>query len=159
MDSLNIFRELPLSLPPKPFFSSPRNVIRVVAVVLLAAGTYGQFMLKREPARVAESTLYDVAMTFTTSAGSTPQRVQVRSGQTINVSAGTLQAAFVLTAADADTVKLEGGFGCDGARTATAPFIARLGAPTAIKAKAEEGAPPCALEMVVTKLEEVAPVK
>ena len=65
----------------------------------------------------------------------------------------------MLTAADADTVKLDGGFGCSGASTPTPPFTARLGAPTAIKAKAEEGAPPCALEMVVTKLAEVAPAK
>lgn len=150
-----------MSLPPKSFFSSPRNVIRVVAVVLLAAGTYGQFMLHRDTGPAAESTLYDVAMTFTTSAGSTPQRVQGRSGQTINVSAadqqGKLQAAFVLTEAGADAVKLDGGFGCNGAITPTAPFTTRLGAPAAIKAKAEEGAPPCALEMVVTKLAAAAP--
>ncbi|MDQ2989120.1 MAG: hypothetical protein M3R60_08475 [Pseudomonadota bacterium] len=152
-----------MSLPPKSFFSSPRNVIRVVAVVLLAAGTYGQFMLHRVATPVAESTLYDVAMTFTTPAGSTAQRVQVRSGQTIDVSAadqqGKLQATFAITAAGADAAKLEGGFGCNGATTPTPPFTARLGAPAAIKAKAEEGAPPCALEMVVTKLAEVAPVK
>lgn len=138
-------------------------MIRVVAVVLLAAGTYGQFMLKREPAPVAESTLYDVAMTFSTSAGPTPQRVQARAGQTFNVSVadaqGKLLAAFTLTAAGADTVKLEGGFGCSGASTPTPPFTARLGAPATIKAKAEEGAPPCALEMVVTKLAEASPAK
>ncbi len=152
-----------MSLPPKSFFSSPRNVIRVVAVVLLAAGTYGQFMLHREAAPVAESTLYDVAMTFTTSAGPTLQRVQARAGQTFNVSAadqqGKLQAEFALATTGADTVKLEGGFGCSGASTPTPPFTARLGAPTAIKAQTENGAPACALEMVVTKLAETAPAK
>lgn len=150
-------------MPPKSFFSSPRNVIRVVAVVLLAAGTYGQFMLHRESTPAAEGTLYDVAMTFTTSAGPTRQRVQTRAGQTFNVSAtdqqGKLQAAFMLAAAGADSVRIEGGFGCSGASTPYPPFTARLGAPAAIKAKAEEGAPPCALEMVVTKLAEAASAK
>ena len=145
-----------MSLPPKSFFSSPRNVIRVVAVVLLAAGTYGQFMLNRESKPVAEGTLYDIAMTFTTSAGPTRQRVQARTGQTFNVSVadqqGNLQAAFLLTAEGADKVKLEGKFGCRGASAPYPPFTARLGASTAIKAQAESGAPACELAMVISKL-------
>lgn len=152
-----------MSSPPKSFFSSPRNVIRVVAVGLLVAGTYGQFMLHRESAPVAESTLYDIAMTFATSAGPTRQRVQARAGQAFNVSVadqqGQLQASFVLAAAGADTVRLEGGFGCRGASTPYPTFTARLGAPAAIKAPTEGGAPACELKMVVTKLAEAAPVK
>jgi hypothetical protein len=152
-----------LSLPPKSFFSSPRNVIRVVAVVLLAAGTYGQFMLHRDSAPVTEGTLNDIAMTFTTSAGTTPQRAQARAGQAFNVSVadsqGRLQAAFVLATAGAESVRLEGGFGCSGATTPTAPFTARLGVPTALKTQAASGAPACALELVVTKLAQAGAAK
>lgn len=152
-----------MSSPPKSFFSSPRNVIRVVAVILLLAGTYGQFMLHRDSAPVAESTLYDIAMTFTTSAGPTPQRAQARAGQAFNVSVadrqGKLQAAFVVTAAGAESVRLEGGFGCSGASTPYPPFTARLGTPAAIRIPAQSGAPPCALEMVVTKLAQPSAAK
>lgn len=102
-------------------------------------------------------------MTFTTSAGPTRQRVQARAGQTFDASVadqqGKLQAAFVLAAADADAVRLEGGFGCRGVSAPYSPFTARLGAPAAIKIPAASGAPPCALEMVVTKLAESASAK
>lgn len=142
------------------FFSKPRNVIRVVAVVLLAAGTYGQLMLRHEGAPVAESNLYDVAMTFTTPAGQAMPRVQVRAGQTVNVAlddkAGKLSAAFVLTAAGKDAVVLDGGFGCGGANVKLAPLTARLGEPTAIGQPAATAAPGCALTLIVTKLPEVS---
>jgi hypothetical protein len=140
------------------FLSSPRNVIRVVAVVLLLAGTYGQLMQRRDSAPVAESKLYDIAMTFTTPAGQTRQRAQVRADQTFKVSVddkqGKLTAAFVLTAAGTDTVKLAGGFGCGGASAPYPPFTVRLGAPAVIKTPVESDAPGCQLEMVVTKLAE-----
>lgn len=149
--------------PLSTFFSSPRNVIRVVAVVLLLAGTYGQLVLRRDSAPVAESTLYDVAMTFTTPAGAARQRAQVRAGQAFNVSAddkaGKLTAAFTLTAEGTDAVKLDGAFGCGGASASHPSFTARLGAPTAIKTPVENGAAACQLELVVTKLAELGPAR
>ena len=145
------------------FFSKPRNVIRVVAVVLLAAGTYGQLMMRGDSPPVVESNLYDVAMTFTTPAGQARPRVQVRAGQTVSVAAddklGKLTAAFVLTAAGKDAVTLDGGFGCGGANTKLPPVTARLGEPTAMKPPAESAAPGCDLAMVVTKLAEVSPAR
>jgi hypothetical protein len=143
------------------FFSSPRNVIRVVAVVLLIAGTYGQLMLSRDSAPVAGSKqLYDVAMTFTTPAGKSQQRAQARDGQSLNVSAddklGKLTAAFSLAAAGADAVKLEGAFGCGGASAPAAPLTARFGAPAMVKRQVESSAPACQLEVVVTKLAEAS---
>jgi hypothetical protein len=142
------------------FFSSPRNVIRVVAVVLLIAGTYGQLMLSRDSAPVAGSKqLYDVAMTFTTPAGKSQQRAQARDGQSFNISVedkqGKLTAAFSLAAAGADAVKLEGAFGCGDASAPAAPLTARLGAPAVVKRQVESSAPACQLEVVVTKLAEV----
>jgi hypothetical protein len=152
-----------LPSPLSSLFSSPRNVIRVVAVVLLAAGTYGQLMMRGDSTPVAESNLYDVAMTFTTPAGQARPRVQVRAGQTVNVAIddklGKLTAAFVLTAAGKDAVTLDGGFGCGGASAKLPPVTARLGEPTAIKPPAETGAPGCELAMVVTKLAEASPAR
>lgn len=145
------------------FFSKPRNVIRVVAVVLLAAGTYGQLTMRDDSAPAADSTLFDVAMTFTTPAGAARQRAQVRAGQAFNVSAddkaGKLTAAFTLTAEGADAVKMDGAFGCGGASAPHASFTARLGAPTAIKTPVENGAAACQLDLVVTKLAELAPAR
>lgn len=141
------------------FFSKPRNVIRVVAVVLLAAGTYGQLMLRGDSQPVAESNLYDVAMTFTTPAGQAFPRVQVRAGQTVSVAIddkrGKLSAAFVLTPAGKDAVTLVGGFGCGGASAKLPAVTARLGEPTAMTPPADSAAPGCALVMVVTKLAEL----
>lgn len=146
--------------PLSTFFSKPRNVIRVVAVVLLAAGTYGQLTMRGDSPPVAESNLYDVAMTFTTPAGQASRRVQVRAGQTVNVATddklGKLTAAFVLTAAGKDAVTLDGGFGCGSASAKLPPVTARLGEPTAIKPSADTAAPGCGLVMVVTKLAEVS---
>jgi hypothetical protein len=140
----------------RTFFSSPRNVIRVLAVALLCAGTFGQLMLRREAAPVADSKRYDVAMTFTTPAGETRQRVQVGDNQTFSVATddqqGKLTASFLLTAAGPETVRLDGSYGCGGASAKQPPLTARLGAPTAIKPPTEGGAPACELVVVVTKL-------
>lgn len=142
------------------FFSKPRNVIRVVAVLLLAAGTYGQLMLRHDSAPAADSTLYDVAMTFTTVAGQATPRVQVRAGQTVNVAlddtVGKLTAAFVLTAAGKDAVTLDGGFGCGGASAKLPPLTARLGEPAVITQPAGSAAAGCGLMLVVTRLAEVS---
>jgi hypothetical protein len=139
----------------RTFFSSPRNVIRVAAVALLCAGTYGQLMLHREAAPVPDSKRYDVALTFTTPAGETRQQVQVGDAQTFSVATdggqGKLTASFLLTAAGPETVRLDGGFGCDGASVKQPPMTARFGAPTAIRPPTQ-GAPACELVVVVTKL-------
>ena len=138
----------------KTFFSKPRNVIRVAAVVLLLAGTYGQLMLRREAAPVAASPRYDVALTFTTLAGETRQQVQVGEAQTFSVATDgqqKLTASFLLTAAGPETVTLDGGFGCNGESVKQPPMTARLGAPTAIRPPIQ-GAPACELVVVVTKL-------
>ena len=87
----------------------------------------------------------------------------MRAGQAFNVAAddkaGKLTAAFMLTAAGADAVKLEGGFGCGGASMPYPSVTARLGAPTAIKTPVESAAPVCQREIVVTKLAEVSSAK
>jgi hypothetical protein len=138
------------------FFSKPRNLIRLFAVALLCAGTYGQWKLQHEAATVTDSKRYDVALTFTTPAGETTQRVQVGDDQTFTAARDNgpqkLTASFRLNAAGPETVRLDGGFGCDGANAKQPPFTARLGQPTAIKPPIEGGGPACELVVVVTKL-------
>jgi hypothetical protein len=140
----------------KIFFSKRRNVIRLFAVALLAVGTYGQFMLKREAAPVADSKLYGVTLTFTTPAGDTRLQVQASDGSIFSTAKADgkekLTASFQLTAAGPETVRLDGGFGCDGANAKQPPMTARLGQPTPIKPPTQGGGPACELVVLVTKL-------
>ena len=151
----------PLVLATESFFSSPRNVIRVVAVILLLAGTYGQLMLHRESAPVADSTLYDVAMTFTTPAGSARQRAQVRAGQMFNVAADDQQENCWRHSCSLPKARTRSSWkaGSDAAAPARRlRHLPRASAPRPrSRPQAESGAAPCALEMVVTKLAEAAP--
>jgi hypothetical protein len=130
--------------------------LRVLAFGLLVAGTYGHLMNQRARAPAAESTLYDVAMTFTTAAGQARPRVQVRADQAFKVALehelGTLSAAFALTAAGTDAVKLVGTFGCGPVSGSPPPVTARLGEPTSLEALLHAGAPVCELVFVVTRL-------
>jgi hypothetical protein len=138
-------------------FFSLRNAFRVLALGLLVAGTYGHLENQRARAPAAQSTLYDVAMTFTTATGQAARpRVQVRADQAFKVALehelGTLSAAFALTAAGADAVILNGSFGCGPASGSPPPVTARLGEPTTLEALMHAGTPVCELVFVVTRL-------
>jgi hypothetical protein len=140
----------------KIFFSKRRNVIRLFAVALLAVGTYAQYMLKREAAPVVDSKLYGVTLTFTTPAGDSRLQVQAGEGSIFSTSKADgkeqLTASFQLTAAGPETVRLDGGFGCDGAKAKQPPFTARLGQPTAVRPPIGGSGPACELVVLVTKV-------
>jgi hypothetical protein len=154
--SSHSLKERILSSPWSSFFSSPRNAFRVLALGLLIAGTYGHIENERARAPAAAGTLYDVAMTFTTASGQAQPRVQVRADQSFKVALehelGTLSAAFALTAAGADAVRLDGTFGCGAASGSPPTVTARLGEPITLEALAHAGTPVCELVFVVTRL-------
>ena len=129
------------------FFSSPRNAIRVFAVALLAAGTYGT--LTRQADAPAGKT-YDVAITFTTPAGKSTPRAQVLAGKQFKVAVdgngSKSMASFLLTTEGADSVKLDGTVECGSMPAAHPVLVARLGQAATVAA-----APGCELSVLVAE--------
>jgi hypothetical protein len=120
------------------FFSKPRNAIRVFAIALLAAGTYGTLTRKDDTAAAAKT--YDVAMTFTTSSGTSTPRAQVAAGKTFKVqlddNGSKAMASLMLTAESADSVKLDGTVECANMPAVHPVLIARLGQTETVSATA-----------------------
>jgi hypothetical protein len=140
-------KEHPLKQQLATFFSSPRNVIRVAAVALLAVGTYGS--LTRQADTPAAKT-YEVALTFTAQAGKSTARTQVLAGKQfkaqVDDNGNRSMASFLLTAAGADSVKLDGTVECGNAPAVHPVLVARLGQPATLNA-----APGCELSVLVAE--------
>jgi hypothetical protein len=140
-------KEHPLYEQLAGFFSKPRNAIRVFAIALLAAGTYGTLTRKTD-APAAKT--YDVAMTFTTPAGKSTASAQVLAGKQFKVQVdgdgGKAMAAFLLTTEGADSVKLDGNVECANAPAAHPMLVARLGEAATVQA-----APGCELSVLVAE--------
>jgi hypothetical protein len=134
------------------FFSKPRNAIRVFALALLAAGTYGT--LTRQADAPAGKT-YDVAITFTTPAGESTSRAQVVAGKQfkaqVDANGSRSSASFLLTTEGADSVKLDGTVECASMPPAHPVLVARLGQAATVAA-----APGCALSVVAAEAAQAA---
>jgi hypothetical protein len=135
------------------YFSSPRNAIRVFAVVLLAAGTYGSLM--RQPDNAAAGKTDDVATTFATPIGQSTPRVKVAAGTSFALETEDKgvksMASFVLTAEGADSVKLDGTVQCGAMPAAHQVVVARLGQQARVSA-----APGCELNVLVAEAAKTA---
>jgi hypothetical protein len=131
----------------RAFFSSPRNVIRVLAVALLAAGTYGY--LTRQAGTGAART-YEVALTFGARAGQSTVHAQLPAGKRFKAQvddSGSLStASFLLTAEGADSVKLDGTVECGNTPAVHPVLVARLGQAATVRA-----APGCELSVIVAE--------
>jgi hypothetical protein len=129
------------------FFSKPRNAIRVFAIALLAAGTYGTLTRKDD---TAPAKTYDVAMTFTTPSGTSTPRAQVAAGKTFKVqldsNGSKAMASLMLTAESADSVKLDGTVECANMPAVHPVVIARLG-----QAETVSATPGCQLSVMVAE--------
>jgi hypothetical protein len=129
------------------FFSSPRNAIRVLALALLAAGTYGS-LTRKDDAAAAKT--YDVAITFTKPGGKSTPAAPVQAGNQIKAevddNGSKSTASFLLTADGADSVKLDGTVACAGAPPVHPVLIARLGQQATVQA-----APGCELSVLVAE--------
>jgi hypothetical protein len=145
-------KELPLKQQLAAFFSSPRNAIRVFAIALLAAGTYGT--LTRQADAPAGKT-YDVAVTFTKPAGKSTPQTQVPAGKQFKVevddNGSKSMATFLLTAEGADSVKLDGTVECANAPSVHPVLVARLGQQATVQA-----APGCELSVLVAEAKKPA---
>jgi hypothetical protein len=141
---------------PSSFFSSPRNLLRVFALVLLVVGTYGsmsaQVAIDKSKVATAVKT-YDVAMTFTTPTTQSSPRVKVRSAEPFKVvvddKGSTLMASLVLTVDGADSVKLAGTVKC-GTSEAYPALVTRLGEAATVSLR-DAGEPGCEVSMLVAE--------
>lgn len=129
------------------FFSSPRNALRVAAVGLLLAGTYGTLIRQREAP--ADKT-YDVSVTFVKPGGKSNPSGQVAAGKQIKVevddNGSKSTASFVLTPEGADRVKLDGSVECANSPAVRPALVARLGQETTVHA-----GPGCELSVLVVE--------
>lgn len=129
------------------FFSSPRNAVRVFALVLLAAGTYGS-LTRKDDAPAART--YDVAITFTKPGGKSTPVAQVQAGKQVKVeiddNGSKSTASFLLTSEGADSVKLDGTVACANTPAVHPVLVARLGQEAPVLA-----APGCELSVLVAE--------